>query len=816
MVQQIPDYNAVWFLGKGSLEECLVNAEKLKHKFIVAKDYQDKVGDKVSKIYGSYKNSREFVKCTKNVEQNEKTFYVIVPDKVKCCLFGDLEWNLQWNTEDHIKSKFVQSVITTAKNINVEMKETDFLFLSASDTSKNKGSLHVHNPYVCFNNIEEQRVFFNSVEKCLTDDDYFIDETEKSYIQKTFIDFGVYNKNRQIRLPFSGKRKQDGISYRPLMPADAENFDFPQYTIVDVNDAEDNIVNVATLPKDITITKKQAWNKQLIQSILDSQNLGVSVETFKGNNLIQLKNKLGSRKCPISNMTHENNNAYLVIKDNKLNYCCHSEHCKGKHNVIYEQKREDKLLHEEPPFEWYYHEYHKMKAKCEDEEKFSIELTNLQEKFMTEINQYIVRITGASEIYYLYRVIREKDGIRFVDWRAKKHESLRRLYEAFNITLNKKIVLGITFYLKAASKVSYLFEDCKPYENMNSKDKDPNSFNTFDGLTISKEDAIEKGNNDPTEILNFISKAWANDNEEHYNYILNWMAHLIQKPWIKMKTSMVLQGTEGCGKGMIIQILGKIVGYKHFYQPTDISDLLGNFNSMLENKLLVYANEMLWGGDKKAAGVLKKLLTEERMTLNEKNMPKREVSNCINWFFDSNESWIVPAGCRERRYSVFKVGNFIYTLTPAELERIYNFCPYSFAKVLYTRNISGFNPHKHLSTDGLKEQKQLTMCPVHKFWLSMIENQPETFGTEQIKSSIHEDFLRSSYSGQYQRDSRCFWIETNKVFGKLPEVRKRTKDDPLAFKQDDNRYYHITLPTHEEAAKRFNELYDCSMLCANV
>ena len=68
-------------------------------------------------------------------------------------------------------------------------------------------------------------------------------------------------------------------------------------------------------------------------------------------------------------MTHENNNAYLVIKDNKLNYCCHSEHCKGKHNVIYEQKREDKLLHEEPPFEWYYHEYHKMKAKCEDEEK---------------------------------------------------------------------------------------------------------------------------------------------------------------------------------------------------------------------------------------------------------------------------------------------------------------------------------------------------------------------------------------------------------------------------------------------------------------
>ncbi len=98
MVQQINDYNAVWFNGKGGLDECLINAEKSKHKFICAKDYQyiitennEEKYSKPTKIYASYKNTREFIKHTKNVEQNEKNFYVIIPDKTPCCLFADLE-----------------------------------------------------------------------------------------------------------------------------------------------------------------------------------------------------------------------------------------------------------------------------------------------------------------------------------------------------------------------------------------------------------------------------------------------------------------------------------------------------------------------------------------------------------------------------------------------------------------------------------------------------------------------------------------------------------------------------------------------------
>ena len=62
-----------------------------------------------------------------------------------------------------------------------------------------------------------------------------------------------------------------------------------------------------------------------------------------------------------------------------------------------------------------------------------------------------------------------------------------------------------------------------------------------------------------------------------------------------MKTSIVLQGSEGTGKGMIVQLLAKIVGNIHFFQPSSQDDMFGSFNYMMDNRLLCFADEMFWG-----------------------------------------------------------------------------------------------------------------------------------------------------------------------------------------------------------------------------
>ena len=192
------------------------------------------------------------------------------------------------------------------------------------------------------------------------------------------------------------------------------------------------------------------------------------------------------------------------------------------------------------------------------------------------------------------------------------------------------------------------------------------------------------------------------------------------------------------------------------------------------------------------------------------------IINFMNWLFDSNESHIIPAGVRERRYNVFKVGNYIYTLTQEQIKSIYNFCPYSFANFLYNVDLTGFNPHQHLNTLGLKEQKQLSMSAPHKFILYTLENNQEYYdGTYKNKSEIHEDFLKSSYSGVYHRDPKSFWIEIYKVFGTLDTKRRLEKDltgmDKIN-KTTSQRIPYTLMPKIDIAIKQFNTLYDCQMV----
>ena len=89
---------------------------------------------------------------------------------------------------------------------------------------------------------------------------------------------------------------------------------------------------------------RNLWNKDLVQKILNDLNLDVSVSTFKGNNLISLKNKHNIRVCPIGGEENKNDNAFLIIKDNKLHYHCHDEGCKGKSKVIHQFEEDSRII----------------------------------------------------------------------------------------------------------------------------------------------------------------------------------------------------------------------------------------------------------------------------------------------------------------------------------------------------------------------------------------------------------------------------------------------------------------------------------------
>jgi len=98
-------------------------------------------------------------------------------------------------------------------------------------------------------------------------------------------------------------------------------------------------------------------------------------------------------------------------------------------------------------------------------------------------------------------------------------------------------------------------------------------------------------------------------NEEYYNYLLGWVARLVQKPASPGQVAVVLRGDLGTGKGFFVSQLGSLFG-RHYLQVSNPQHLVGQFNVHLRDCLLLFGDEAFYAGDKKHESVLKTLTTE--------------------------------------------------------------------------------------------------------------------------------------------------------------------------------------------------------------
>lgn len=143
--------------------------------------------------------------------------------------------------------------------------------------------------------------------------------------------------------------------------------------------------------------------------------------------------------------------------------------------------------------------------------------------------------------------------------------------------------------------------------------------------------------------------------ESHYIYIRKWLARLFQYPW-RIDTSIVLRGKQGVGKGTFVDPIGKLFG-THYAPLASLDKILGRFNSHLKNIVLIYADEAIWGGDKKEKGLLKALITEKKLFIEGKGKDGYWIDNYKHLIVSSNEDWAVPLDPDDRRFFVLDVSD---------------------------------------------------------------------------------------------------------------------------------------------------------------
>jgi hypothetical protein len=194
-----------------------------------------------------------------------------------------------------------------------------------------------------------------------------------------------------------------------------------------------------------------------------------------------------------------------------------------------------------------------------------------------------------------------------------------------------------------------------------------------------------------------------------YEWLLDWMADCVQDSRNIKGSCVVLRGVEGCGKGAWADQFGQLFG-RHYTHLIDAERLTTKFNSLTSDSVVVFADEVLWPGDRKAANVLKGLISERRVTREAKGVDSIEVDNLNHVIIASNEDWIIPAGPQSRRWLVLNVSGSVACNKPY-FDRLFaemaNGGRAALLHLLKNRKITAnlrMAPH----TTGLTEQRRLS------------------------------------------------------------------------------------------------------------
>ena len=76
------------------------------------------------------------------------------------------------------------------------------------------------------------------------------------------------------------------------------------------------------------------------------------------------------------------------------------------------------------------------------------------------------------------------------------------------------------------------------------------------------------------------------------DYLWKYTCKMIQQPAVLSKTVILFKGLEGSGKDSYFQALENILGQRYYSTVDTMDSMFGNFNSVIQDKILISLNEM--------------------------------------------------------------------------------------------------------------------------------------------------------------------------------------------------------------------------------
>ena len=363
------------------------------------------------------------------------------------------------------------------------------------------------------------------------------------------------------------------------------------------------------------------------------------------NNILKFS-RVQPTHCDICNRIHEHCGMYIILyKNAAYRRCYRSKTSKGV------------LIYRHVPI---YKEWYDVVEKYNRKFFPNMTVSDLR----AEIKSVLLQVVGGKESGASSTIILLRGDEYEIQKRSEFSFSIKNIYayatvdnimvsfyDVFNLFMNEFMKSRIVF---------------RPMQIV------PNAINLFTGYKAKLLDAVDIQYIEP--ILNHIKVVLANNDENVYEYILDWLAAFLQmRNGRKLGTVLVLYSEEqGAGKNTITSFLrDKVIGISYVAETNDISSIVTKFNFRFANKILTIVNEANNCDNTseyhKTFDKIKDIIDNKMITIEPKGVNSFSVEDYNHLIINTNNNWPVKIEKSDRRYTILKCDDRYCKDTPENL-----------------------------------------------------------------------------------------------------------------------------------------------------
>lgn len=258
------------------------------------------------------------------------------------------------------------------------------------------------------------------------------------------------------------------------------------------------------------------------------------------------------------------------------------------------------------------------------------------EELFADISRSIVRIENKKNVYYKKEV-----DIGVYDLILTNIDDVKEISKniiLINDDKEKEIVLHDVLFNYSYNEIKSKYINAYTKKLATFYSNDPKYLSLFNGFGYPIKDDINVDKIEP--FLSFIKDIIADNDNNVYDYILKWISYIIQNPGKRTNVCLILTGGHGTGKTTFINTICELFGRYSKTNSQRLDDIIGSFNGIIENKMIVVINELSVVGHinkKSIYNKLKSLISDDKIIINRKGIDQYSVDNVSNFIICSND-----------------------------------------------------------------------------------------------------------------------------------------------------------------------------------